>query len=59
MAPFIITGAQGGQTAGAEAPNRLEIWDFVRNDYYCSLFVQGLRKHLLSLVQKWYLLLFV
>lgn len=48
MAPFVITGAQGGQTAGAEAPNRLEIWDFVKNDYYLSLFVQALRKYFYS-----------
>lgn len=42
MAPFVITGAQGGKTQGAEAPNRLEISDFVKNEQFFSLYVQAL-----------------
>ncbi|KAI0667738.1 tyrosinase [Trametes maxima] len=42
MAPFIVTGATGGFTAGALAPNRLEIHDFVRNERMFSLYIQAL-----------------
>jgi len=44
MSHVVITGAQGGNTAGAVAPNRLEINDFVRSDNIeqFSLFVQAL-----------------
>ncbi|KIP02309.1 hypothetical protein PHLGIDRAFT_130799 [Phlebiopsis gigantea 11061_1 CR5-6] len=34
--PFIISGAVGG------APNRLEIYDFVKNDKFFSLYIQAL-----------------
>lgn len=44
MAPFVITGAQGGITAGAEAPNRLEIWDFIKDEKLFSLYIQALSK---------------
>ena len=46
MSHVVITGAQGGRTAGADAPNRLEIRDFVRPDNIeqFSLFVQALSK---------------
>src|SRR5258705_10881737 len=37
MSHFVISGASGG------APNRLEIRDFVANEKYFSLYVQGLR----------------
>ncbi|KAF9252472.1 Di-copper centre-containing protein, partial [Marasmius fiardii PR-910] len=40
---FVVTGAKGGQTQGAEAPNRLEINDFVKNDAQFSLYVQALQ----------------
>ncbi|KAI9508871.1 photo-regulated tyrosinase [Russula earlei] len=42
MAHVVITGANGGWTQGADAPNRLEINDFVRNIEYFSLFIQAL-----------------
>jgi len=38
MSHFVISGASGGG-----APNRLEIKDFVANEKYFSLYVQGLR----------------
>jgi len=46
MSHVVITGAQGGLTAGAVAPNRLEINDFVHPDNIeqFSLFVQALSK---------------
>lgn len=50
MAPFVITGAQGGQTQGAEAPNRLEISDFVKNVKFFSLFIQALGAYRLIFV---------
>ena len=34
--PFIISGAVGG------APNRLEIYDFVKNEKFFSLYIQAL-----------------
>lgn len=39
---FIITGAKGGSTAGADAPNRLEINDLVKNEEQFSLYIQSL-----------------
>ncbi|KAH9969746.1 hypothetical protein BC827DRAFT_1277089 [Russula dissimulans] len=44
MSHVVITGAQGGSTAGAVAPNRLEINDFVKpeNSDQFSLFIQAL-----------------
>jgi tyrosinase len=46
MSHVVITGAQGGSTAGAVAPNRLEINDFVKpeNSDQFSLFIQALSK---------------
>ena len=38
MSHFITTGAVGGQTEGAVAPNRLEINDFVKNEEMFSLY---------------------
>ncbi|KAJ8091668.1 hypothetical protein AAF712_005919 [Marasmius tenuissimus] len=43
MSRYVVTGAKGGQTQGADAPNRLEINDFVKNDAYLSLYVQALQ----------------
>ncbi|KAI0647845.1 photo-regulated tyrosinase [Trametes meyenii] len=42
MAPLIVTGATGGSTTGAPAPNRLEIHDFVRDERMFSLYIQAL-----------------
>ncbi|KAI0770097.1 photo-regulated tyrosinase [Fomes fomentarius] len=42
MSHFIITGAQGGKTEGAAAPNRLEINDFVKHKKFFSLYIQAL-----------------
>ncbi|KAA1472059.1 photo-regulated tyrosinase [Dentipellis sp. KUC8613] len=43
MSRFVITGAVGGSTAGALAPNRLEINDFVKIEDQFSLYVQALQ----------------
>ncbi|KAI0288602.1 tyrosinase [Russula brevipes] len=43
MSHFIVAGAQGGQTQGAAAPNRLEIRDLIRNREQFSLYIQALR----------------
>jgi hypothetical protein len=46
MSHDIITGAQGGQTVGADAPNRIEINDFVKVPYQFSLYIQALSKRI-------------
>ncbi|KAF5372536.1 hypothetical protein D9758_005295 [Tetrapyrgos nigripes] len=43
MSRFLVTGASGGQTQGAQAPNRLEINDFVKNEAHFSLYIQVLQ----------------
>ena len=43
MSHFVVSGAAGGSTQGAAAPNRLEINVFVKNDRYFSLYIQALR----------------
>ncbi|KAH9989736.1 tyrosinase [Russula compacta] len=42
MAHVVITGAQGGETPGAVAPNRLEINDLIANHDQFSLYIQAL-----------------
>lgn len=42
MSHFIITGPKGGNTQGADAPNRLEINDFVKIEDQFSLYIQAL-----------------
>ncbi|KAJ7190769.1 photo-regulated tyrosinase [Mycena pura] len=42
MSHFIITGAKGGSTAAADAPNRLEINDLVKIEDQFSLYIQAL-----------------
>ncbi|EJF63238.1 photo-regulated tyrosinase [Dichomitus squalens LYAD-421 SS1] len=42
MSHFLITGARGGSTQGALAPNRLEINDFIKNEEMFSLYIQAL-----------------
>jgi tyrosinase len=44
MSHIIITGAQGGATQGAIAPNRLEIHDLIKNREQFSLYIQALSK---------------
>ena len=44
MAHFVITGAKGGQTQGAAAPNRLEINDLIKDGDQFSLYIQALSK---------------
>jgi hypothetical protein len=44
MSHTIITGAQGGATQGALAPNRLEINDLIKNERQFSLYIQALSK---------------
>ncbi|KAF7290719.1 Di-copper centre-containing protein [Mycena indigotica] len=41
---FILSGAAGGSTAGADAPNRLDIWKLVDMPVHFSLYVQALQK---------------
>jgi tyrosinase len=43
MSRFIITGATGGATQGAVAPNRIEIRDFVKIEDQFSLYIQALQ----------------
>ncbi|TFY82262.1 hypothetical protein EWM64_g1750 [Hericium alpestre] len=50
MSRFIITGAVGGSTQGAQAPNRLEINDFVKVEDQWSLYVQAL--HAISTISQ-------
>ncbi|KAH9940686.1 photo-regulated tyrosinase [Amylocystis lapponica] len=38
---FVITGAHGGHTQGAQAPNRREIHDFVKDEKQFSLYIQA------------------
>ncbi|KAI9443337.1 photo-regulated tyrosinase [Lactarius indigo] len=42
MSHFVISGATGGTTQGAAAPNRLEINDFVKTTEPFSLYIQAL-----------------
>ncbi|KAI0251651.1 photo-regulated tyrosinase [Lactifluus subvellereus] len=42
MSHYLITGAQGGSTKGADAPNRIEINDFVKIPNQFSLYIQAL-----------------
>ncbi len=44
MSHTIITGAKGGATQGAVAPNRLEIHDLVKDKEKFSLYIQALSK---------------
>jgi hypothetical protein len=46
MSHFIISGAQGGATQGAVAPNRREINDLIKDTDQFSLYVQALSKPL-------------
>ncbi|KAF8500854.1 photo-regulated tyrosinase [Russula emetica] len=43
MSHTIVTGAKGGATQGAVAPNRLEIHDLIKNKEQFSLYIQALR----------------
>jgi tyrosinase len=42
MSHFVISGAKGGSTKGASAPNRLEINDLIKNGDQFSLYIQAL-----------------
>ena len=42
MSHFVITGGTGGTTAGAAAPNRLEINTLIQNQEQFSLYIQAL-----------------
>jgi tyrosinase len=44
MSHFVISGAKGGSTQGASAPNRLEINDLIKNGDQFSLYIQALSK---------------
>lgn len=44
MSHTIITGAKGSATQGAIAPNRLEIYDLIKNREQFSLYIQALSK---------------
>jgi hypothetical protein len=46
MSHFVISGAQGGSTKGAAAPNRLEINDLIKDQHQFSLYIQALSKPL-------------
>ena len=48
MSHFVITGAQGGATQGAVAPNRREINDLIKDTDQFSLYIQALSKPLSS-----------
>ncbi|CAK5268986.1 unnamed protein product [Mycena citricolor] len=39
---FVITGARGGNTQGADAPNRLEINELIKSEEQFSLYIQAL-----------------
>ena len=39
---YIVTGGKGGQTRGADAPNRREINDLVKDTVQFSLYIQAL-----------------
>lgn len=45
MSHFVVSGAKGGQTQGASAPNRLEINDLVKDELQFSLYIQALSEH--------------
>ncbi|KAI0270019.1 photo-regulated tyrosinase [Gloeopeniophorella convolvens] len=42
MSHFVISGAKGGNTQGADAPNRIEINDLVKIEDQFSLYIQAL-----------------
>ena len=44
MSHYLITGAQGGSTQGAVAPNRREINDLISDKVSFSLYIQALSK---------------
>lgn len=44
MSHYLVTGATGGSTSGAGAPNRLEINVFVKQEDQFSLYIQALRE---------------
>jgi tyrosinase len=44
MSHFIITGASGGQTQNAAAPNRREIKDLINDVNQFSLYIQALSR---------------
>jgi len=44
MSHTIVTGAKGGSTQGAAAPNRLEINVLIKNKEQFSLYIQALSK---------------
>ncbi|KAK0480189.1 tyrosinase [Armillaria novae-zelandiae] len=48
MSRFIITGAKGGNTQGADAPNRLEINNLVKIQDQFSLYIQALERNDIS-----------
>ena len=48
MSHVLITGAQGGATQGAVAPNRREINDLIKDSDQFSLYIQALSKSLSS-----------
>ena len=48
MTHFLVSGAQGGSTQGAVAPNRREINDLIKDTDQFSLYVQALSKPLSS-----------
>ncbi|KAJ6619317.1 photo-regulated tyrosinase [Mycena sp. CBHHK59/15] len=43
MSKYIVTGAKGGSTQAAAAPNRIEINDFVKIEDQFSLYIQALQ----------------
>ena len=44
MSHVVITGAQGGSTRGAVAPNRREINELIKDQEQFSLYIQALSK---------------
>lgn len=44
MTHFLVSGAQGGSTQGAVAPNRREINDLIKDTDQFSLYIQALSK---------------
>ena len=44
MSHYLISGAKGGSTQGAVAPNRREINDLVNDRTQFSLYIQALSK---------------
>jgi tyrosinase len=46
MSHYLVTGAKGGATQGAVAPNRREINDLIADKDQFSLYIQALSKPL-------------